>query len=164
MDLISPLFIFEPNIAGVRALIDFCLTSPLPSAPRLVFTSSIFIVGREFLNNFKTRLIERTLCLQAHRGTGLYLRIQFQLHWPSVLDTLRQSGYRRSLYTPLRAQRHWMGSSYVLANYVEERREHGRRASGSHAWCKARARAALGASRTTTGYVHMLFGSPRREC
>ena len=51
MDLISPLFIFEPNIAGLRALIDFCLTSPLPNAPRLIFTSSIFIVGREYIGS-----------------------------------------------------------------------------------------------------------------
>ncbi|KZT63346.1 NAD(P)-binding protein [Daedalea quercina L-15889] len=46
VDLISPLWIFEPNIAGLRGLIDFCLTSPHPTAPRLVFTSSIWIVGR----------------------------------------------------------------------------------------------------------------------
>ncbi|TFY61437.1 hypothetical protein EVJ58_g4510 [Rhodofomes roseus] len=41
VDFVSPLAAFEPNISGVRTLIDFCLTSTVSTTPRLVFTSSL---------------------------------------------------------------------------------------------------------------------------
>lgn len=44
---------FEPVIRGLRSLIDFALTSPLPSPPRLMFTSSMVIM----LNGPRDRLV-----------------------------------------------------------------------------------------------------------
>jgi len=41
VDFVSPLSAFEPNISGLRTLIDFCLTSTVSTTPRLVFTSSL---------------------------------------------------------------------------------------------------------------------------
>ncbi|KAI0734153.1 hypothetical protein C8Q72DRAFT_770789 [Fomitopsis betulina] len=41
VDFVITLNSFEPQVQGVRALIDFALTSPLPEPPRLVFESSM---------------------------------------------------------------------------------------------------------------------------
>ena len=41
VDFVCPLSAFEPNISGLRTLIDFCLTSTVSTMPRLVFTSSL---------------------------------------------------------------------------------------------------------------------------
>ena len=38
---------FEPNVAGVRNLIDFALESELPTPPRFIFISTIAVVARE---------------------------------------------------------------------------------------------------------------------
>ena len=38
---------FEPNVAGVRNLIDFALESELPVLPRFIFVSTIAVVARE---------------------------------------------------------------------------------------------------------------------
>ena len=41
---------FEPSIRGLRALIDFALTSPRAEPPRLMFMSSISVLRREYPN------------------------------------------------------------------------------------------------------------------
>jgi len=38
---------FEPNVAGVRNLVNFSLESKLPTPPRFIFTSTIAVVARE---------------------------------------------------------------------------------------------------------------------
>ena len=38
---------FEPNVAGVRNLINFALGSKLPTPPRLIFVSTVAVVARE---------------------------------------------------------------------------------------------------------------------
>lgn len=38
---------FEPNVAGVRNLINFALKSKLPTPPRFIFISTIAVIARE---------------------------------------------------------------------------------------------------------------------
>ena len=38
---------FEPNVAGVRNLINFALESKLPTPPRFIFVSTVAVVARE---------------------------------------------------------------------------------------------------------------------
>jgi hypothetical protein len=38
---------FEPNVAGVRNLINFALESKLPAPPRFIFVSTVAVVARE---------------------------------------------------------------------------------------------------------------------
>ncbi|PCH36968.1 hypothetical protein WOLCODRAFT_28871 [Wolfiporia cocos MD-104 SS10] len=44
VDLVAPLPAFEPVIRGVRRLVDFALTSPLVSTPRIVYISSMAVI------------------------------------------------------------------------------------------------------------------------
>ncbi|EPS94433.1 hypothetical protein FOMPIDRAFT_1038850 [Fomitopsis schrenkii] len=57
---------FEPNVRGVRNLIEFALSSPLPRAPRFIFISTIGI----FQNTEGTPLTEHPIEPQVAVGTG----------------------------------------------------------------------------------------------
>ena len=47
MDFNLGLSSFEPNVTGVRNLINFALRSKLPTPPRLIFVSTVTVVTRE---------------------------------------------------------------------------------------------------------------------
>ncbi|PCH45140.1 NAD(P)-binding protein [Wolfiporia cocos MD-104 SS10] len=49
VDFVAKLSAFEPAIKSLRSLIDFALASPLPVAPRLLFTSSQCVLQRTSL-------------------------------------------------------------------------------------------------------------------
>ncbi|KAF8898448.1 acetyl-CoA synthetase-like protein [Infundibulicybe gibba] len=58
---------FETNVKGLRGMVDFALTSPLPTPPRFVFTSSIAV----FQNlSVKEPLVEDFVDPTAAVGTG----------------------------------------------------------------------------------------------
>lgn len=38
---------FEPNVAGVRNLVNFALESKLPMPPRFIFVSTVAVLARE---------------------------------------------------------------------------------------------------------------------
>ena len=42
---------FEPNVQAARNLVDLALSSPYPHPPRLLFESSVGVLGREPLNS-----------------------------------------------------------------------------------------------------------------
>jgi len=47
VDLNLGLSSFEPNVAGVRNLINFALESKLPTPPRFIFVSTVAVLTRE---------------------------------------------------------------------------------------------------------------------
>lgn len=59
---------FESNVKGVRNLVDLALSSPLPSPPRLLFTSSIAVLRREFRFWGVAALLKTHGRIQGHRS------------------------------------------------------------------------------------------------
>jgi thioester reductase-like protein len=47
---------FEPNVAGVRNLINFVLETKLPVPPRFIFVSTVAVIAREFVQSLLTGL------------------------------------------------------------------------------------------------------------
>lgn len=60
----------EPNIQGLRHLIDFALSSPLPSPPRLAFTSSIAVLRRK---SKVLKIVQASNCTTEHAGNREFM-------------------------------------------------------------------------------------------
>lgn len=48
---------FEPNVQAARNLVDLALSSPRPHPPRLLFESSVGVLGRELHVTLQSRVL-----------------------------------------------------------------------------------------------------------
>jgi hypothetical protein len=81
---------FEPNVAGVRNLINFALESKLPRPPRFIFVSTVAVVTRESDSTSARRISDVLITSNSYKNPWPYPR---RASGPGVRDL---NGYSQS--------------------------------------------------------------------
>lgn len=138
VDFVIKLNSFEPQVQGVRALIDFALTSALPEPPKLVFESSMGALQSKSLPPAPSPLFHLLLSnTQTLRLKSSFQKIRPTPHMLWGQATPNRSGSQSRSYSRQRRRRPSIRSSRDSARFAEDPMARGTRTSGSRRWCRA---------------------------